>query len=204
MKIFDPHVHMTSRTTDDYERMAARRHRRDRRAGVLARPAAHPRRQLRRLLQQPRSGWERFRASQFGIRHFCTIGLNPKEANNPGARRRGARAAAALSREGRRRGGRRDRLRRPDRRGGGLPDAADRDRASGRTAGADPHAAPRQEAGHAAHHRGGARPRVSRRSGSSSTTTTRRRCRSCSTPAAGRGTPSIRTPRWTNCGWRRW
>ena len=27
-------------------------------------------------------GWERFRASQFGIRHFCTIGLNPKEANN--------------------------------------------------------------------------------------------------------------------------
>ena len=28
-------------------------------------------------------GWERFRASQFGIRHFCTIGLNPKEANNP-------------------------------------------------------------------------------------------------------------------------
>ncbi|HEV8245355.1 MAG TPA: TatD family hydrolase, partial [Polyangiaceae bacterium] len=27
-------------------------------------------------------GWERFRASQFGIRHFCTMGLNPKEANN--------------------------------------------------------------------------------------------------------------------------
>ena len=23
MKIFDPHIHMTSRTTDDYERMAA-------------------------------------------------------------------------------------------------------------------------------------------------------------------------------------
>jgi predicted metal-dependent TIM-barrel fold hydrolase len=28
-------------------------------------------------------GWERFRASQFGIRHFCTMGLNPKESNNP-------------------------------------------------------------------------------------------------------------------------
>jgi predicted metal-dependent TIM-barrel fold hydrolase len=28
-------------------------------------------------------GWERFRASQFGVRHFCTMGLNPKEANNP-------------------------------------------------------------------------------------------------------------------------
>jgi hypothetical protein len=27
-------------------------------------------------------GWERFRASQFGIRHYCTIGLNSKEANN--------------------------------------------------------------------------------------------------------------------------
>ena len=28
-------------------------------------------------------GFERFRASQFGIRHYCTIGLNSKEANNP-------------------------------------------------------------------------------------------------------------------------
>jgi predicted metal-dependent TIM-barrel fold hydrolase len=28
-------------------------------------------------------GWERFRASQFGIRHFCALALNPKEANNP-------------------------------------------------------------------------------------------------------------------------
>src|SRR4030095_321654 len=28
-------------------------------------------------------GWERFRASQFGIKHFCTMGLNPKEANQP-------------------------------------------------------------------------------------------------------------------------
>src|SRR5699024_12086206 len=27
-------------------------------------------------------GWERFRAKQFGIRHYCTIGLNSKEANN--------------------------------------------------------------------------------------------------------------------------
>src|SRR5260370_31809646 len=28
------------------------------------------------------SGFERFRAGQFGIRHYCTIGLNPKETNN--------------------------------------------------------------------------------------------------------------------------
>jgi hypothetical protein len=28
------------------------------------------------------SGFERFRAGQFGIRHYCMIGLNSKEANN--------------------------------------------------------------------------------------------------------------------------
>jgi len=82
MKMFDPHIHMTSRTTDDYQAMA--------RAGIVAviEPAF--------WLGQPRThvgsfedyflsitGWERFRASQFGIRHFCTIALNPKEANNP-------------------------------------------------------------------------------------------------------------------------
>ena len=86
MKIFDPHVHMTSRTTDDYEAMAA--------AGIVAlvEPAF--------WLGQPRTsagsfvdyfisllGWERFRASQFGIRHHCTIGLNPKEANDDALRR---------------------------------------------------------------------------------------------------------------------
>ncbi|QCG93667.1 hydrolase TatD [Azospirillum sp. TSA2s] len=82
MKLFDPHIHMTSRTTDDYAAM--------RRAGIVAvtEPAF--------WLGQPRThagsfedyflsliGWERFRASQFGIRHFCTLGLNPKEANTP-------------------------------------------------------------------------------------------------------------------------
>src|SRR6476646_112540 len=82
MRLFDPHIHMTSRTTDDYEAMAA--------AGIAAivEPAF--------WLGQPRShvgtfedyflallGWERFRASQFGIRHYCTLALNPKEANNP-------------------------------------------------------------------------------------------------------------------------
>ena len=81
MKIFDPHVHMTSRTTDDYQAMAA--------AGVAAvlEPAF--------WLGQPRThvgtfedyfasllGWERFRASQFGVKHVCTLALNPKEAND--------------------------------------------------------------------------------------------------------------------------
>jgi len=80
MKIFDPHVHMTSRTTDDYEAMAN--------AGILAivEPAfwlGQPRTQVGSFVDYFNSliGWERFRASQFGIRHFCTIGLNPKEAN---------------------------------------------------------------------------------------------------------------------------
>ncbi|MCW3463075.1 TatD family hydrolase [Chitinophaga nivalis] len=81
MRFFDPHVHMSARTTDDYQAMAD--------AGVVAliEPAF--------WLGQPRTGidtfrdyfssllgWERFRASQFGIKHYCTIGLNSKEANN--------------------------------------------------------------------------------------------------------------------------
>ncbi|VTR78572.1 TatD family hydrolase [Cellulomonas hominis] len=85
MRILDPHIHMTSRTTDDYEAMYA--------AGVrvVVEPAF--------WLGQPRTGvgsftdyfdsllgWERFRAAQFGIRHHATIGLNPKEANDPRCR----------------------------------------------------------------------------------------------------------------------
>jgi uncharacterized protein len=81
MQFIDPHVHMTSRTTDDYEAM--------RNAGIVAmiEPAF--------WMGQPRTepgtfkdyyshliGFERFRASQFGIKHYCTIGLNSKEANN--------------------------------------------------------------------------------------------------------------------------
>ncbi|MDQ3292784.1 MAG: hydrolase TatD, partial [Bacteroidota bacterium] len=73
--LIDPHVHMTSRTTDDYEAM--------RRAGIVAiiEPAF--------WMGQPRTeagtfkdyyshliGFERFRSSQFGIKHYCTIGLN--------------------------------------------------------------------------------------------------------------------------------
>jgi predicted metal-dependent TIM-barrel fold hydrolase len=81
MKIIDPHIHMTSRTTDDYEAMAA--------AGIVAivEPAfwlGQPRTQAGSFIDYFNSllGWERFRASQFGIRHYCTIGLNPKESNN--------------------------------------------------------------------------------------------------------------------------
>jgi hypothetical protein len=72
---------MSARTTDDYERMAA--------AGVVAviEPAfwlGQPRTHVGTFIDYYSSlvGWERFRASQFGIRHYCTIGLNSKEANN--------------------------------------------------------------------------------------------------------------------------
>ncbi|WP_157001057.1 TatD family hydrolase [Agromyces laixinhei] len=85
MRIFDPHIHMSARTTNDYAAMYQ--------AGVRAvvEPAF--------WLGQPRTnvgsftdyfdgliGWERFRAAQYGIRHHCTIGLNPKEANDPRCR----------------------------------------------------------------------------------------------------------------------
>ncbi len=81
MRFIDPHVHMSSRTTDDYQRMQA--------AGVVAviEPAfwlGQPRTNVGSYIDYLSSivGWERFRASQFGIRHYCTIGLNSKEANN--------------------------------------------------------------------------------------------------------------------------
>ena len=82
MKLFDPHIHMTSRTTADYEAMAD--------AGIAAvvEPSfwvGQPRTHVGTFEDYFASllGWERFRASQFGIRHFCTLSLNPKEANNP-------------------------------------------------------------------------------------------------------------------------
>jgi len=81
MMLIDPHIHMISRTTDDYEAMAA--------AGVVAviEPSfwiGQPRTHIASYIDYLSSivGFERFRAGQFGIRHYCTIGLNSKEANN--------------------------------------------------------------------------------------------------------------------------
>ncbi|GAA4837356.1 TatD family hydrolase [Kitasatospora terrestris] len=82
MRILDPHIHMTSRTTDDYRAM------RDAGVRAVVEPAF--------WLGQPRTspgsfhdyfdallGWEPYRAAQYGIRHHCAIALNPKEANDP-------------------------------------------------------------------------------------------------------------------------
>ncbi len=81
MRLIDPHIHMSSRTTDDYENMA--------KAGIVAviEPAfwlGQARTNVGSFRDYYASliGWERFRASQFGIKHFCTMGLNSKEANN--------------------------------------------------------------------------------------------------------------------------
>ncbi len=81
MRFLDSHVHMVSRTTDDYQRMAA--------AGTVAiiEPSfwqGQPRTEVGSFKDYFNTliGFERFRASQFGIKHYCTIGLNPKEANN--------------------------------------------------------------------------------------------------------------------------
>ncbi|NGN67656.1 hydrolase TatD [Streptomyces sp. A7024] len=82
MRIFDPHIHMTSRTTDDYAAMYD--------AGVRA--LVEPSFWLGQPRTSPASfydyfdallGWEPYRAAQYGIAHHCTLALNPKEANDP-------------------------------------------------------------------------------------------------------------------------
>ena len=81
MMVIDPHIHMTSRTTYDYLVM--------KKYGVVAviEPSfwvGQPRTHVGTFQDYFNSliGWERFRAEQFGIRHYCTISINPKEANN--------------------------------------------------------------------------------------------------------------------------
>ena len=151
MMFIDPHTHMISRTTDDYEAMAA--------AGIVAliEPAF--------WLGQPRTyvgsyvdylshivGFERFRAGQFGIRHYCTIGLNSKEANNEElaegvmeilprfALKEGVVAIGEIGYD--------EQTRLEDK----YFRAAARARQGTRPAGDDPHPAPRQEARHHALH----------------------------------------------------
>jgi predicted metal-dependent TIM-barrel fold hydrolase len=82
MLLFDPHIHMTSRTTDDYAAMA------EEGIAAIVEPSfwvGQPRTHVGTFEDYFLSllGWERFRASQFGIHHFCALALNPKEANNP-------------------------------------------------------------------------------------------------------------------------
>jgi hypothetical protein len=81
MHIIDPHIHMQSRTTDDYRLMAE--------AGIVA--VCEPAFWLGTDRQYPESHLDYFnhlstfepaRAAKRGIKHFCFLGVNPKECEN--------------------------------------------------------------------------------------------------------------------------
>ena len=86
MKYIDPHIHMVSRITDDYERLAL--------AGCVAvgepafwagfdRGGVEPFRDYFRQLTE----FEPARAAAYGIRHFCWLCINAKEAEDVGLSR---------------------------------------------------------------------------------------------------------------------
>jgi uncharacterized protein len=83
MKAIDPHIHMSSRTTDDYLKLAI--------SGIhtviepafwagFDRCSAESFRDYFHLI----SVTEPARAARFGVKHYCWIGLNSKEAENLG------------------------------------------------------------------------------------------------------------------------
>jgi hypothetical protein len=81
MRLIDPHIHMLSRTTDDYRLMAE--------AGIVA--VCEPAFWLGTDRQFPESHLDYFnhlttfepgRAAKRGIRHFSFLGVNPKESEN--------------------------------------------------------------------------------------------------------------------------
>jgi len=83
VKYIDPHVHMVSRTTDDYQRMAL--------AGCIAitEPAfwaGFDRSSAQGFFDYYRqlTEYEPRRAALFGIQHFTWLCINPKEADDPG------------------------------------------------------------------------------------------------------------------------
>lgn len=81
MRIFEPHIHMVARTTDDYERMALADIR------VVVEPAfwlGQPRRRAGSFFDyfDHILGYETDRAALFGIEHYAAISLNPREAND--------------------------------------------------------------------------------------------------------------------------
>ena len=98
MQIIQPHYHGIARTAQDYERMAM--------SGVVAvaEPAfwagfdrAYPETFLDYFRQI--SEFEPTRAAQYGIRHFCWVAVNPKEAENPELSREVLQAHARVLRE---------------------------------------------------------------------------------------------------------
>jgi predicted metal-dependent TIM-barrel fold hydrolase len=83
VKYIDPHIHMVSRTTDDYQRMAQ--------AGCIAitEPAfwaGFDRSSAQGFFDYFRqlTEYEPKRAAIYGIKHFTWLCINPKEADDPG------------------------------------------------------------------------------------------------------------------------
>ena len=81
MQIFEPHIHMTSRTTNDYEAMAQ--------SGIrmVLEPSfwiGESRRRSGTFLDyfDLITNYETQRAAQYGIQHFAAVSVNPKEAND--------------------------------------------------------------------------------------------------------------------------
>lgn len=81
MRIFDPHIHMYARTTDDYEAMAL--------AGIEA--VVDPSFWLGSARHYAGTfydyfehllGYEVERAAMYNIAHHCTLSVNPREAND--------------------------------------------------------------------------------------------------------------------------
>ena len=81
MQIIDPHIHMFSRTTDDYSLMAM--------TGIKT--VVEPAFWLGCDRKYPESfldyfnhlvTFERARAEKYGIKHYCVLGVNPKEAED--------------------------------------------------------------------------------------------------------------------------
>ncbi|MEY3394887.1 MAG: hypothetical protein RL346_1123 [Verrucomicrobiota bacterium] len=82
MPYIEPHAHMVSRTTDDYEKLAL--------AGceILCEPAfwaGYDRSSADGFYDYFRqlTEYEPKRAARFGIKHFCWLCINPKEADDP-------------------------------------------------------------------------------------------------------------------------
>lgn len=80
MKIMDPHCHMVSRVTDDYERMAL--------AGIrsVVEPAfwmGEPRKRAGTFFDyfDHITGYERQRAASYLIDHYSAVSVNPRESN---------------------------------------------------------------------------------------------------------------------------
>lgn len=81
MKYIDPHIHLVSRTTDDYQRLAL--------AGcrAVSEPsfwAGYDRSSPQGFYDYFRhlTDYEPKRAAQFGIKHHCWVCINPKEAED--------------------------------------------------------------------------------------------------------------------------